>query len=64
MCSSDLRNRILGFLSGGAMTAGEISDKLSLSLKETLPHLVSLVGEGQIGFEPSEESHHPRYVKS
>jgi len=58
------RNRILGFLAAGSMTAKEISDKLGLSLKETLPHLVSLVGEGQIGFEPSEESHHPRYVKS
>lgn len=58
------RNRILGFLEAGAMTAKEISDRLDLSLKETLPHLVSLVGEGQIGFAPSEESHHPRYVRS
>jgi hypothetical protein len=58
------RNRILGFLEAGSMTAKEISGKLNLSLKETLPHLVSLVGEGQIGFEPSEESHLPRYVKS
>ena len=28
------------------------------------PHLVSLVGEGRIGFDPSEEGHHPRYVRS
>lgn len=58
------RNRILGFLEAGAMTAKEISSRLNLSLKDTLPHLVSLVGEGQIGFDPSEEGHHPRYVKS
>jgi proline dehydrogenase len=58
------RNRILGFLETGMMTAKEISDKLNLSLKETLPHLVSLVGEGQIGFDASEEGHFPRYVKS
>ncbi len=46
------------------MTAKEISGKLDISLKEALAHLVSLVGEGRIGFDPSEESHYPRYVKS
>jgi F420-non-reducing hydrogenase iron-sulfur subunit len=58
------KNRILGFLEAGTMTAKEISGKLNLSLKETLPHLVALVGEGRIGFDPSEESHHPRYQRS
>ena len=58
------KNRILIFLEAGTMTAKEISKKLNLSLKETLPLLVSLVGEGRIGFDPSEESHYPRYVRS
>jgi len=58
------RNRILGFLEAGTMTAGEISERLEIPLKETLPHLVSLVGEGQIGFEPSEEGRQPRYIRS
>ena len=58
------KNRIMGFLEAGTMAAKEISDKLNLSLKETLPHLVSLVGDGRIGFDTSEESHYPRYVRS
>ena len=58
------KNRILRFLEAGPMTAKEISGRLDIPLKETLPHLVSLVGEGRIGFDPSEESHQPRYVKS
>jgi len=58
------KNRILRFLEAGSMTAREISGRLDIPLAETLPHLVSLVGEGRIGFEPSEESHQPRYVKS
>jgi len=58
------KNRIMGFLEAATMTANEISDKLGLPLKETLPHLVSLVGEGRIGFDASEESHYPRYVRS
>ncbi len=58
------KNRILRFLESGPMTAKEISGKLDISLKEALANLVSLVGEGRIGFDPSEESHYPRYVKS
>jgi coenzyme F420-reducing hydrogenase delta subunit len=58
------KNRIILFLEAGPLTAKEISGKLGIPLKETLPHLVALVGEGRIGFEPSEESHQPRYVKS
>ena len=38
------KNRILVSLESGTMTAKEISEKLHLSLKETLYHLVSLVG--------------------
>jgi F420-non-reducing hydrogenase iron-sulfur subunit len=59
-----LKNRIFVLLESGTMTAKEISEKLRLSLKETLYHLVSLVGEGRVGFDPAEESHYPRYVRS
>jgi F420-non-reducing hydrogenase iron-sulfur subunit len=58
------KNRILRILEAGSMTAREISGKLDIALRETLSPLVSLVGEGRIGIEPSEESHQPRYVKS
>ncbi len=58
------KNRILIFLEAGPMTAEEISRKLKASLKETLSNLVSLVGEGRIGFDPSEEGRYPRYVRS
>ncbi len=58
------KNRIIRFLEAGPLTAKEISGRLAVPLKETLPQLVALVGEGRIGFDPSEESHQPRYVKS
>jgi len=58
------KNRILRFLEAGPLTAKEISGRLAIPLKETLPHLVALVGEGRIGFDPTEESRQPRYVKS
>lgn len=59
-----MKNHILVMLEQGSLTAKDIGLRLQLSLKETLPHLVSLVGEGRIGFDPSEESRYPRYVKS
>lgn len=58
------KNRILVCLEKGPQAAKELSEKLQLSLSATLPYLVSLVGEGRIGFDPTEESHYPRYVKS
>jgi F420-non-reducing hydrogenase iron-sulfur subunit len=58
------KNRILILLESGTMTAKEISEQLNLSLKETLYHLVSLVGERRIDFDPTEGNHYPRYVKS
>lgn len=58
------KNRILVLLESGPQAAKELSDKLQLSLPHTLPYLVSLVGEGRIGFDPNEESHYPRYVRS
>jgi hypothetical protein len=58
------KNRIVVLLETGPQAAKELSDKLKLSLPDTLPYLVSLVGEGRIGFDPTEESHYPRYVRS
>jgi F420-non-reducing hydrogenase iron-sulfur subunit len=58
------KNRILIFLEAGPLTAQEISAKTQVPLKETLANLVSLVGEGRIGFEASEEGRYPRYVRS
>jgi F420-non-reducing hydrogenase iron-sulfur subunit len=58
------KNRVLRFLEAGPLTAKGISGKLGIPLKEALSHLVALVGEGRIGFDPSEESREPRYVKS
>jgi F420-non-reducing hydrogenase iron-sulfur subunit len=58
------KNRILVLLEAGPQAAKELSDKLNLSLHTTLSHLVSLVGEGRIGFDSTEESHYPRYVRS
>lgn len=58
------KNRILILLETTPLTAKEISAKIDIPLKQTLPYIVSLVGEGRIGFDPSEESHYPRYVRS
>jgi hypothetical protein len=43
--------------------ATEISNTLNLKLKETLSYLVSLVGEGKIGFDPSVEGNVPKYLR-
>jgi F420-non-reducing hydrogenase iron-sulfur subunit len=59
-----MKNRILTVLEEAPLAAREISGELGLSVPETLPYLVALVGEGKIVFDPSEESHHPRYVRS
>jgi hypothetical protein len=45
------------------LAAAEISQRLNLKLKDTLSYLVSLVGEGRIGFDPSEEKI-PRYTRN
>ena len=59
------KNRILIFLECGTPDGeGDQRRGLTLKLKETLPYLVSLVGEGRIGFDPSEEGRHPRYVRA
>jgi len=59
-----IKNRIVFLVESKSLAATEISHLLNLKLKETLPYLVSLVGEGRIGFDPSEEGKIPRYIRS
>ena len=59
-----IKNRIMFLIEAKPLAAAEISHTLNLNLKDTLPYLVSLVGEGRIGFDPSEEGKVPRYIKN
>ena len=59
-----IKNRIMLLVGSKPLAAAEISKTLNLQLKDTLPYLVSLVGEGRIGFDPSEEGKVPRYIKN
>jgi len=59
-----LKNRILALIESKSMAAKEISQRLNLKLNETLNYLVSLVGEGKIGFDPAEEGKIPRYIRN
>jgi coenzyme F420-reducing hydrogenase delta subunit len=59
-----IKNRIIALVESKPLAASEISQTLSLRLNETLSYLVSLVGEGKIGFDPSEEGKIPRYIKN
>ncbi len=58
-----IKNRIVGIIQTHYLSAKEISDTLHLELKETLSYLSLLVGEGKIGFDPSEEGKIPKYVR-
>jgi len=58
-----IKNRIVLLVGTKPLEAAEISKTLNLKLKETLPYLVSLIGEGRIGFDLSEESKIPKYVR-
>lgn len=58
-----IKNRIVQLVEIKPVTATEISQTLNLKLKETLSYLVSLVGEGKIGFHPSEEKV-PKYIRN
>ena len=58
-----IKNRIIGIVQAKYLSAKEISDTLNLELKETLSYLALLVGEGKIGFDPSEEGKIPKYVR-
>ena len=58
-----IKNRIVQLIETKPLAATEISHTLNLQLKDTLSYLVSLVGEGKIGFEPSEEKV-PKYIRN
>jgi F420-non-reducing hydrogenase iron-sulfur subunit len=58
-----VKNRIVQLVEIKPITATEISQTLNLKLKDTLSYLVSLVGEGKIGFHPSEEKV-PKYTRN
>jgi hypothetical protein len=59
-----IKNRIMLLVGSKPLAAADISKTLNLQLKDTLPYLVSLVGEGRIGFDPSEEGKVPRYIRA
>jgi hypothetical protein len=58
-----IKNRIIGVVESQHLSAKEISHALNLAMKETLSYLSLLVGEGKIGFDPSEEGKVPRYIR-
>jgi len=58
-----VKNRIVQLVEIKPITATEISQTLNLNLKDALSYLVSLVGEGKIGFHPSEEKV-PKYIRN
>ena len=58
-----IKNRIIQLIEIKPITATEISQTLNLKLKDALSYLVSLVGEGKIGFHPSEEKV-PKYIRN
>jgi len=58
-----IKNRIIQLVEIKPITATDISQTLNLKLKDTLSYLVSLVGEGKIGFHPSEEKV-PKYIRN
>ncbi len=59
-----IKNRIVALMGSKPLPASEISQTLNLKLKETLSYLVSLVGEGKIAFDPSEEGKIPKYIRN
>ena len=59
-----IKNRIMFLVESRPLPASEISDTLKVKMKETLSYLVSLIGEGRIGFDPSEEGKVPKYIKA
>jgi len=59
-----IKNRIMFLLECRPLAAAEISRSLNLKLVELLSYLVSLVGEGRLGFDPTEEGKIPKYIRS
>ncbi len=58
-----IKNRIIQLVESKPLAATEISQTLNLKLNDTLTYLVSLVGEGKVGFDPSEEGKIPKYTR-
>jgi coenzyme F420-reducing hydrogenase delta subunit len=58
-----MKNQIIQLVESKPLAATEISQTLKLKLKDTLSYLVSLIGEGKIGFDPSEEKV-PKYIRN
>jgi len=58
-----VKNRIVLLVESKPLAATEISHTLDLKLKETLSCLISLIGEGRIGFDPAEEGKVPKYIR-
>ena len=59
-----VKNRIMLLVESKSLAAAEISNRLNLRLKDTLSYLVSLIGDGKLGFDASEEGKVPRYIRS
>jgi hypothetical protein len=59
-----VKNRIMLLVESKSLAAAEISNCLNLRLKDTLSYLVSLIGDGKLGFDASEEGRVPRYIRS
>jgi len=59
-----IKNRIIQLVESKPLAATEISNTLNLKLNETLTYLVLLVGEGKVGFDPSEEGKIPKYTRN
>ncbi len=58
-----IKNQIIQLVESKPLAATEISQTLKLKLKDTLSYLVALIGEGKIGFDPSEEKV-PKYIRN
>lgn len=59
-----IKNRIIALLESKTLSALEINNNLGLKINETLAYLVSLLNEGKIGFDPSEEGKVPKYTRN
>lgn len=59
-----IKNRIVSLLESKPLSAAEINNTLGLKINETLSYLISLLNEGKIGFDPSEEGKVPKYTKN
>ena len=61
--SSTVRRKILAYLSGGSLTAGEIADRFNISKPSISKHLGILEGAGLISAERRGQSIHYSLVR-